>query len=562
MSRHRRRPTRQRHLARLLSKATTWLPLTRQAGQARRHTRHPAKPALPASAGEPDKKPMAGPMANRAEPGLRTAAGGTVTESVVGLKAGRVDSAAFPALAGGPGTKRVAVSVATRTESATRPAIATASSGEPGQAGSGVDPALSTSAGGPGAKPVVGLATGRVESAAEPAVATSAGGPGADQAAGSTAQRDESDAETPMAASTEGSSSDPAVGPVAGRVAGAASAGGSGMDPVVGPVGGRVVAAVAASLGGLGTDSAVGPGAGRVAADASAGGSATDPVVDPAVGRVAGTAAASAGGLGTDPVVGPVAGRVVGAVAASAGRAGVDSVVGPVVRRGESAVPASAGGAGVGSTGGPVAGRVELGVGTVLVAPAGGPVPELVVERFADRRVVRRGDASDVALAGSSSPTVASGLADVVGVSVACSARVAGRSVHVGRERRRRGGRPSCERCDERFGDRGSATLWVVGGLAVLMVVMTAVLWFGAAVVARHQAEGAADLAALAAASVAVDGERVACAEARWVVERMDAVLRSCRLSGWDAMVEVDVAFGPFGSAAGRARAGPVEVGG
>jgi secretion/DNA translocation related TadE-like protein len=94
------------------------------------------------------------------------------------------------------------------------------------------------------------------------------------------------------------------------------------------------------------------------------------------------------------------------------------------------------------------------------------------------------------------------------------------------------------------------------------MVVMTAVLWFGAAVVARHQAEGAADLAALAAASVAVDGERAACAEARWVVERMGAVLRSCRLSGWDALVEVDVAFGPFGSAAGRARAGPVEVGG
>jgi secretion/DNA translocation related TadE-like protein len=94
------------------------------------------------------------------------------------------------------------------------------------------------------------------------------------------------------------------------------------------------------------------------------------------------------------------------------------------------------------------------------------------------------------------------------------------------------------------------------------MVVTTAVLWFGAAVVARHQAEGAADLAALAAAAVAVDGEKAACADARWVVERMEGVLRSCRLSGWDALVEVDVAFGPFGSAAGRARAGPVELSG
>ncbi len=91
------------------------------------------------------------------------------------------------------------------------------------------------------------------------------------------------------------------------------------------------------------------------------------------------------------------------------------------------------------------------------------------------------------------------------------------------------------------------------------MAVVTGVLWFGSAVVARHRAEAAADLAALAAAVGVVDGERAACADARWVVERMGGVLRSCRLSGWDALVEVDVAFGPFGSAAGRARAGPVE---
>jgi secretion/DNA translocation related TadE-like protein len=102
----------------------------------------------------------------------------------------------------------------------------------------------------------------------------------------------------------------------------------------------------------------------------------------------------------------------------------------------------------------------------------------------------------------------------------------------------------------------------VVGGLAVLTAAMTAVLWFCSAVAARHQAEGAADLAALAAAAAVTDGERAACAEARWVVEHMEGVLRSCRLSGWDALVEVEVAFGPFGSAAGRARAGPVEFGG
>ncbi|WP_424234409.1 Rv3654c family TadE-like protein [Actinophytocola sp.] len=126
--------------------------------------------------------------------------------------------------------------------------------------------------------------------------------------------------------------------------------------------------------------------------------------------------------------------------------------------------------------------------------------------------------------------------------------------------RRRWTSRPSCGGCDERSVDRGAATVWVVGGMSVVMVVMTSVLWLAAAVVARHRVEGAADLAALAAAVVAVDGEQQACAEARWVVEHMDTVLRSCRLSGWDALVEVDVAFGPFGSAAARARAGPVEV--
>jgi secretion/DNA translocation related TadE-like protein len=121
-------------------------------------------------------------------------------------------------------------------------------------------------------------------------------------------------------------------------------------------------------------------------------------------------------------------------------------------------------------------------------------------------------------------------------------------------------GRPSWMGRDERSADRGAATVWVVGGIAIVMAVMAAVYWYGGAVVARHQAEGAADLGALAAAGAAGDGEQAACAEARWVVERMGAALRSCRLSGWDALVEADVGYAPFGSAAARARAGPVEL--
>lgn len=110
--------------------------------------------------------------------------------------------------------------------------------------------------------------------------------------------------------------------------------------------------------------------------------------------------------------------------------------------------------------------------------------------------------------------------------------------------------------------DRGAATMWTVSAIAVVTTLMLVVLWIGAAIVTRHRAAGAADLAALAAAGAAPSGERAACDRARWVAERMAVELRSCRLVGWDALVEV-VAVPPgvlseFGSAAARARAGPV----
>jgi secretion/DNA translocation related TadE-like protein len=108
--------------------------------------------------------------------------------------------------------------------------------------------------------------------------------------------------------------------------------------------------------------------------------------------------------------------------------------------------------------------------------------------------------------------------------------------------------------------------MWTVGGIGAVAVVLSGLLLFVSAVVTRHRAESAADLAALAAAGAAVAGEDRACAEARCVTARMDVDLRSCRLVGWDALVEVAAApptvLGLFGSAAARARAGPVERGG
>jgi len=99
--------------------------------------------------------------------------------------------------------------------------------------------------------------------------------------------------------------------------------------------------------------------------------------------------------------------------------------------------------------------------------------------------------------------------------------------------------------------------------MAALVAVTGVVLQLGAAVGARHRAEGAADLAALAAAAHAVEGPDAACAKAAVVTGGMNAALVTCSLDGWDAVVEVDVA-GPapiaaLGSAHARARAGPVQ---
>jgi secretion/DNA translocation related TadE-like protein len=111
--------------------------------------------------------------------------------------------------------------------------------------------------------------------------------------------------------------------------------------------------------------------------------------------------------------------------------------------------------------------------------------------------------------------------------------------------------------------DRGAATIWTVGGIAVVMAVLAGVVVFAQAVVARHQVESAADLAALAAAGRAPAGEGPACAAAAGVAAHMHVGLSTCSLSGLDALVEVVLVppgvLGQFGSAAARARAGPVE---
>lgn len=111
--------------------------------------------------------------------------------------------------------------------------------------------------------------------------------------------------------------------------------------------------------------------------------------------------------------------------------------------------------------------------------------------------------------------------------------------------------------------DSGFATVWAAGAVVGLLVVLGLLAWLGAAAVARHRATSAADLAALAAAAYAGDGPAEACERARLVTGRMGAQLKSCELSGWDALVQVSVRshgfLADFAPAEAKARAGPVD---
>ncbi|MGW0364876.1 Rv3654c family TadE-like protein [Streptomyces sp. NPDC002990] len=104
--------------------------------------------------------------------------------------------------------------------------------------------------------------------------------------------------------------------------------------------------------------------------------------------------------------------------------------------------------------------------------------------------------------------------------------------------------------------DRGSATVWAALVATVLGAVFGGVLLLGQAVVARHRAAAAADLAALAAAATWAHGPEAACAAALRVVRAQAAELTSCRLDGEVAQVTARAATGPF-SPGIRARAGP-----
>ncbi|OBK31050.1 helicase [Mycobacterium asiaticum] len=92
-----------------------------------------------------------------------------------------------------------------------------------------------------------------------------------------------------------------------------------------------------------------------------------------------------------------------------------------------------------------------------------------------------------------------------------------------------------------------------VAVVAVLLCVTGAGAYLGSVVVARHRAQAAADLAALAGAAALPHGVSAACARATTVAHEMRSSVAACEMDGLDVIVTVRV-----GAARAYARAGPL----
>lgn len=93
--------------------------------------------------------------------------------------------------------------------------------------------------------------------------------------------------------------------------------------------------------------------------------------------------------------------------------------------------------------------------------------------------------------------------------------------------------------------------------VVVLLTVTGGVAHLGAAVIARHRAQAAADLGALAAAARVPAGADAACTQAEAVARAMRADTANCVVDDLDVVLTVEVSTGRWGTARAAARAGP-----
>jgi len=111
--------------------------------------------------------------------------------------------------------------------------------------------------------------------------------------------------------------------------------------------------------------------------------------------------------------------------------------------------------------------------------------------------------------------------------------------------------------------ERGSASLIAASMCAALVAVTVGGAHLGAAVIARHRAQAAADLAALGAAGSLAAGVADACGRATEVARAMGTVAVGCAVEDLDVVVTVeaplDVSVFRMGPARAAARAGPAD---
>ncbi|EHK83208.1 MULTISPECIES: Rv3654c family TadE-like protein [Rhodococcus] len=112
------------------------------------------------------------------------------------------------------------------------------------------------------------------------------------------------------------------------------------------------------------------------------------------------------------------------------------------------------------------------------------------------------------------------------------------------------------------LGDDGSASVIGCAVMAGLIAITATLLHVGSVVVARHRAQAAADLVAVAVASALDRGVVEACEASEAITTRMRVRLRRCEIEEWDALVEVTAEVSAlFGGkeATAVARAGPAR---
>ncbi|GIF99638.1 Rv3654c family TadE-like protein [Catellatospora citrea] len=102
------------------------------------------------------------------------------------------------------------------------------------------------------------------------------------------------------------------------------------------------------------------------------------------------------------------------------------------------------------------------------------------------------------------------------------------------------------------------SSLYALGVGLVFVAAGTVVAADGAQLIAREQAQTAADLGALAGAAYAIDGAGAACGRAAVIAAANAATVTACHLDGLDLTLSVQVVTAA-GAAEATAVAGPIR---